>query len=42
MELMGFTEGMPDVPKEHIRAPCEDEGSPYYGELPPGLAEKGV
>jgi hypothetical protein len=33
---------MPDMPKEHIRALYEDENSPYYGELPPGLEEKGV
>lgn len=40
--MFGFTEDMPDMPKEHIKALYEDENSPYYGELPPGLEEKGV
>jgi nitroreductase len=40
--MFGFTEDMPDMPKEHIKALYEDESSPYYGELPPGLEERGV
>ncbi|MGQ0792616.1 MAG: nitroreductase family protein [Deltaproteobacteria bacterium] len=40
--MFGFTEAMPDMPKEHIRALYENESSPYYGELPPGLEDKGV
>jgi len=30
------------MPKEQIKALYEDEKSPYYGELPPGLEERGV
>ena len=40
--MFGFSEDMPDMPKEHIKALYEDEKSPYYGELPPGLEERGV
>ena len=39
--MFGFTEEMPDMPKEHIKAMYEED-SPYYGELPPGLEKKGV
>lgn len=39
--MLGYPEGLPDMPKEHIRALYEED-SPYYGELPPGLEEKGV
>jgi hypothetical protein len=40
--MFGFSEDMPDMPKEHIKALYEDEKSPYYGELPPGLEDRGV
>jgi nitroreductase len=39
--MFGFTEDMPDMPKEHIKALYNEE-SPYFGELPDGLEEKGV
>ena len=39
--MFGFTEDMPDMPKEHIKAMYEED-SPYYGELPPGLEKNGV
>lgn len=40
--MFGFKEDMPDMPKDKIKALYEDEDSPYYGELPEGLEEKGV
>ena len=40
--MFGLTEDMPDMPKAHIKALYEDESSPYYGVLPPGLEDKGV
>jgi hypothetical protein len=39
--MFGYSEDMPDMPKDHIKALYNEE-SPYYGELPPGLEEKGV
>ena len=39
--MFGFTEDMPDMPKEKILEMYEEE-SPYYGELPPGLEKRGV
>lgn len=39
--MFGFTEDMPDMPKEKIRA-LYQEDSIYYGEVPPGLEDKGV
>ena len=39
--MFGFTEDMPDMPKEKILEMYE-ENSPYYGELPPGLEKRGV
>lgn len=41
-KMFGLPEGLPDMPKEHIKALYEDKNSPYYGELPPGLEERGV
>jgi len=39
--MFGLNEDMPDMPKEKIRAIYEED-SIYYGEVPPGLEEKGV
>lgn len=39
--MFGLKEDMPDMPKEKIRALYEKD-SIYYGEIPPGLEEKGV
>ena len=39
--MFGLREDMPDMPKEKIRALYEKD-SIYYGEVPPGLEEKGV
>ncbi len=39
--MFGLKEDMPDMPKEKIRE-LYKEDSPYYGELPPNLEEKGV
>ena len=39
--MFGFTEEMPDMPKDKIKALYEED-SPYYGELPPDLDKKGV
>ncbi len=39
--MFGLPEDMPDMPKEKIKALYEEE-SPYFGELPDGLEEKGV
>ena len=39
--MFGFTEAMPDMPKEKILEMYEED-SPYYGELPPGLEKRGV
>ena len=39
--MFGFTEDMCDMPKERVLEMYEED-SPYYGELPPGLEEKGV
>lgn len=39
--MFGYDEGLPDMPKEQIKALYEED-SPYYGELPPGMEEKGV
>jgi nitroreductase len=39
--MFGFTEAMPDMPKERILEMYEED-SPYYGELPPGLEKRGV
>lgn len=39
--MFGFKEDMPDMPKDHIRE-LYSEDSPYYGELPPNLEDKGV
>ena len=39
--MFGFTEDMCDMPKEKVLEMYEEE-SPYYGELPPGLEERGV
>lgn len=39
--MFGYDEGFADMPKEHIKA-LYDEDSPYFGELPPGLEDKGV
>ncbi len=40
-KMFGLDEGMPDMPKEKIRALYEKD-SIYYGEVPEGLEEKGV
>lgn len=39
--MFGFTEDMCDMPKERVLEMYEED-SPYYGELPPGLEERGV
>ncbi len=39
--MFGFTEEMPDMPKDKILEMYEED-SPYYGELPPGLEKRGV
>ena len=39
--MFGFTEDMPDMPKDKILEMYEEE-SPYYGELPPDLEKRGV
>jgi len=39
--MFGFTEEMPDMPKEKILEMYEED-SPYYGELPPDLEKRGV
>lgn len=39
--MFGLREDMPDMPRDKIKALYEED-SPYYGELPPGLEEKGV
>ena len=39
--MLGYEEGLPDMPREHVEA-LYDEDSPYYGELPEVLKEKGV
>ncbi len=39
--MFGYKEDMPDMPKEKIKALYEED-SIYYGEVPPGLVEKGV
>lgn len=39
--MFGLNEDMPDMPKEKIRAIYEED-SIYYGEVPPGLEEKGA
>ena len=39
--MFGLNEDMPDMPKEKIRA-IYKEDSIYYGEVPPGLEEKGA
>jgi len=39
--MFGFTEDMPDMPKDKILEMYEED-SPYYGELPPGLEKRGV
>lgn len=39
--MFGYDEGLPDMPKDHIKALYEED-SPYFGELPPNLEEKGV
>lgn len=39
--MFGLNEDMPDMPKEKIRALYEKD-SIYYGEVPPGLEDKGV
>lgn len=39
--MFGLSEDMPDMPKEKIRALYEKD-SIYYGEVPPGLEDKGV
>jgi hypothetical protein len=39
--MFGLPEGLPDMPKDQIEA-LYNEDSPYYGELPPGLEERGV
>lgn len=39
--MFGFKEDMPDMPKERIKELYQKD-SPYYGELPPDLEDKGV
>lgn len=39
--MFGFTEEMPDMPKDKILEMYEEE-SPYFGELPPDLEDRGV
>ena len=39
--MFGLREDMPDMPKDKIKALYEKD-SIYYGEVPPGLEEKGV
>ena len=39
--MFGLSEDMPDMPKDKIRALYEKD-SIYYGEVPPGLEDKGV
>lgn len=39
--MFGFKEEMPDMPKDKIRELYKKD-SPYYGELPPDLEDKGV
>jgi nitroreductase len=39
--MFGLNEDMPDMPKENIRE-LYKEDSIYYGEVPPGLEDKGV
>ncbi len=40
-KMFGLDEGMPDMPKEKIKALYEED-SIYYGEVPEGLEERGV
>jgi nitroreductase len=40
-KMFGLDEGMPDMPKEKIKE-LYKEDSIYYGEVPPGLEDKGV
>ena len=39
--MFGFTEDMCDMPKDKVLEMYEED-SPYYGELPLGLEERGV
>jgi len=40
-KMFGLNEGMPDMPKDKIKALYEED-SIYYGEVPEGLEDKGV